>query len=281
VAVANFRFLYAYLYLEILSKQKTSLSKVYTTLNKLPVDQEGLYESLMDRVLDSNQGKEIALIALRWVTFSKEPLSITALLHALAIELGLEGTEIREADLVDYEDLLSSCAGFLVVDKESEIVHLVHYTAYEYLKTRKEFMEKEANTFIAKACLTYFNLNFFSNPELSEFYFEFSFGQDYPKTPLFMSKYALCGYTSTYWGDHAREGNEEDLKELIMNTLFNEQRLCNLSIMKHYHNSSCYMCPEPSILHLVSACGLSKICSALLNSDRGYTTLSNLNCISF
>jgi hypothetical protein len=124
---SHLRFLFAHLYLKILSSQKTSPNELRNVLEELPMDQEGLYKSLMDRV-ESNQEK-VVLAALKWVTFSKERLSLKVLLHALAIESRVpmsKDSDIGELDLIDPRDLLSSCAGFLVVDEESEIVHLVH-----------------------------------------------------------------------------------------------------------------------------------------------------------
>ena len=76
----------------------------------------------MDRILSAEDQKDIAIYALKWVTYSKERLPINALLHAIAIELGLESDDIEEDDLIDPKDLLSSCGGLLVFDEESNVV---------------------------------------------------------------------------------------------------------------------------------------------------------------
>lgn len=46
----------------------------------------------------------------------------------------LDKAEIDPEKVYDSEDLLSVCAGLVVVDKESGIIRHVHYTIQEYFE---------------------------------------------------------------------------------------------------------------------------------------------------
>jgi hypothetical protein len=50
----------------------------------------------------------------------------------LAIEPGAK--TLHSDDVYDIEDAISVCAGLVTVDKESDIVRLVHYTTQKYFE---------------------------------------------------------------------------------------------------------------------------------------------------
>jgi len=244
------RFLFARLHFEILSRQKTP-KKLRAALQKLPDNLGDIYDSLMDRILSAEDEKDIAIYALKWVTYSRERLPINALLHAIAVELGLEGDDIEDDDLIDPKDLLSSCGGLLVFDEESDVVRLVHYTTQTYLEGA--FAKREANTLIAKTCLTYLALDVFQN--------ELSLDS---LTSEFMRQYSLGGYASTHWGHHVGEGNEEEVEQQIIH-VFRDQHVRDcVEGMKMVHEyGRTYKCSKFSLLHLISIYGLSRVCATL------------------
>jgi chemotaxis receptor (MCP) glutamine deamidase CheD len=53
------------------------------------------------------------------------PLTTVELQHALIVEPG--DTELSEDNLAEVEDIVSVCAGLVIVDKESNIIRIVHY----------------------------------------------------------------------------------------------------------------------------------------------------------
>ena len=68
----------------------------------------------------------LAIATLKWVTYAKAQLKIEALQHALAVTPGCR--EINEMDLIDVDQLISFCMGIVIIDHESGIIRLVHYT---------------------------------------------------------------------------------------------------------------------------------------------------------
>jgi hypothetical protein len=82
----------------------------------LPSELEANYGKTMERIAEqSPETKDLAFRVLLWVSHALEPLSVNALRHALAVELGMKS--LHEDDLDDVEALISACAGLVVVDE--------------------------------------------------------------------------------------------------------------------------------------------------------------------
>lgn len=67
-----------------------------------------------------------------WITHAKRPLTASELQHALAAEV--RDPELDDENLPEIEHTASVCAGWLVVDKESNIIRFVYYTTQEYFE---------------------------------------------------------------------------------------------------------------------------------------------------
>ena len=57
---------------------------------------------------------------------AKKYLTATELCHALAIEMGY--LELDYKNIPSIEDIVSVCINFVIVEKNSNVVHLTHYT---------------------------------------------------------------------------------------------------------------------------------------------------------
>ena len=57
--------------------------------------------------------------------------------------------------------MVSVCAGLVTVDKESDIIRLVHYTTQEYFERTKRDWFPEAETKITETWVTYLSFNAF------------------------------------------------------------------------------------------------------------------------
>jgi hypothetical protein len=87
----------------------------------------------MNRINGQNSGSwQLAQNVLSWITCAKRPLSALELQHALAVEV--DELEVDEENLTQIEDMVSVCARLVTVDKESNIIRLIHYTTQEYLE---------------------------------------------------------------------------------------------------------------------------------------------------
>lgn len=101
--------------------------------------------------------RELARRALAWITYAQRTLTTVELCHALAIELGTN--DLDPDNICDIDDVLSVWVGLVMVDKESNRVRLVHYTAQEYLERIRSEWIPEGQKNVAEACLTWLSFD--------------------------------------------------------------------------------------------------------------------------
>ena len=63
---------------------------------------------------------------LFWIICAKRPLKTTDVQYAWAVKDSEDMFD--ETAIPDVEDMLSACCGLVVIDKESEVIRLAHYT---------------------------------------------------------------------------------------------------------------------------------------------------------
>ncbi|QKX61014.1 uncharacterized protein TRUGW13939_08160 [Talaromyces rugulosus] len=118
------------------------------------------YKDVIERIKSQvKDQEELAREALSWITCARRPLSTAELQHALAVELG--EPELDKDDIPYVEDIVSACAGLVIVDKESDVIRLVHYTAQEYFEQREMAWLSNAQSYITEICITYLSFDIF------------------------------------------------------------------------------------------------------------------------
>ncbi|KAL8895572.1 MAG: hypothetical protein Q9207_008115 [Kuettlingeria erythrocarpa] len=140
-------------------------------IDNLPCTLNQLYDDAFCRIDDQNEEeRDFAKKALRWVAYAYRPLTVRELEEALAIEP--QGQDLDPDAIPDIAFVLEACAGLLIVDKGTEQVRLVHYTAQDYLDTLLTSRYLGAHASIAGDCITYLNYDVFqvrtSNDEPDE-----------------------------------------------------------------------------------------------------------------
>ncbi|EOA91444.1 uncharacterized protein SETTUDRAFT_66989, partial [Exserohilum turcica Et28A] len=115
-------------------QDKETAKDVNSTLAKLSKGSSALddaYKKAMKRIEGQLTGDyELAKRVLSWITYAKRPLTTTEICCALAVEPDEAGLDSENIPYV--EDLLSVCARLVVVNQESAVICLVHYTTKEY-----------------------------------------------------------------------------------------------------------------------------------------------------
>ncbi|OCK74175.1 ankyrin, partial [Lepidopterella palustris CBS 459.81] len=174
---------------------KTTAKKVKTTLANLTKGTAALdnaYKDALQRIKSQLDGHyELAKKVLSWITYARRPLTTAELCCALAVEP--DEAELDPDNVPDVEDLLSVCAGLVVIDRESAIIRLVHYTMQEYFERIRGTWDPGAQLHIASTCLTYLSFNIFKTGSCSS---DEKFGQR-----LQQSKF--LEYAAKHWGEHA------------------------------------------------------------------------------
>src|ERR1700684_3586984 len=189
----SLRFLLARLHLDSLA-DKISVMQVEDALEKLPKG-EYAYREAYDEAMEKRvKGQkptfaDLALRTLSWITFSKTPLTTSALQHALAVTDGASTLNLR--NLTPINLITSVCAGLVTVDEESDIIRLVHYTTQEYFDQTWATWFPNGQTDIAKTCVTYLSFSAFET------------GISHTDED-FETRLQSNDYASRNWGHHAR-----------------------------------------------------------------------------
>ena len=183
-------FLMARLYLDALSSLST-LRRVKESLDTLPDGLAEVYSDCLNRI--RNQNPEDATLAKRtlyWIVNAVRPLTVREMQCALAIRSG--DTTLDEDGEPDKDLLVTVCAGMIVIEKSSETVTLVHYTAQEFLLKNPDQLLEGRQLDLAETCITHLLFHDFdSGPGINDIDLE--------------QKLKLCPllrYAARYWSIH-------------------------------------------------------------------------------
>ncbi|KAI9765361.1 MAG: hypothetical protein M1840_007441 [Geoglossum simile] len=226
------------------------------------------YEQAMQRIDRQKPGlADLAKQVLSWITCTKRPLNTAELQHALAVEVGER--KLDEENFIQIEDMVSVCAGLAAVDKESNIIRLVHYTIQEYFERTWTTWFPDAQTAITKTCATYLLFDTFKTG--------FCLTDREFKARLELNP--LYDYAARNWGNHARAASivvEQwtEVEQLIQDLLENETSVSAASqaMMAGNHPHYSQEVPrEVTGVHLAAYFGLVETIISILQN--GY----NLN----
>jgi ankyrin repeat protein len=210
------RFLLAQLHLDSLV-DKITPKAMATALRSLMIGSEALdcaYEGALERIESQKRGfRDLAARVLAWLVSSKRPLTARELQHALAVEE--KQPDLDEDNLPDIEDMVSVCAGLVVIDNGGTI-GLVHYTTQEFLERTKPPFLMDPQGDIPATCLTYISFDAFgSGPCVSD--------SDYEDR---LRRYPFYEYAAQKWGYHVK-AVEAEYAEGISTILRDESKVAN------------------------------------------------------
>ncbi|RWA07972.1 hypothetical protein EKO27_g7139 [Xylaria grammica] len=194
-------FLLAQLYVNSL-EGKRSIKAVRGALNNLRTGcsaYDTIYSSALQRIEDQvKDARELAKQVISWITWSRRPISMTELQHALGIELG--SPSLDEDNLPDVDYMVSVCAGLVTVDHESRVIRLVHYTAQEYLERSWEPQAAKFEADMSATCITLLSFDYFKSGICKT---DRGFEER-------LQAYPFYDYSARNWGNHARAGEVLD-----------------------------------------------------------------------
>jgi hypothetical protein len=163
-----------------------------TKLSKGSAALDDAYKEAIQRIEGQLSGDyELAKRVLSWITYAKRPLTTAEICCALAVEP--DEAELDPENIPDVEDLLSVCAGLVVVDQESAVIRLVHYTTQEYFERIRDAWNPDAQTRMASTCLTYLSFSIFKTGSCSS--------DEKFEERLRGSQF--LDYAAKHWGEHA------------------------------------------------------------------------------
>lgn len=185
-----FRFILATLHVDSLLDKRTK-GKVLSALDNMSAVFNGAYDDALKRIdAQLPEDRLLARRAISWITYAQRPFTTTELCNALPIEPG--ETSIDRDNVYYVEDIVSVCAGLVVLDEVTDIVRIVHYTAQGYFESLewKYAVQKE----MATACLAYLLFDDMQSGICST---EEAYLQR-------LKENAFFAYSAQYWGEHVR-----------------------------------------------------------------------------
>jgi len=167
------------------------------------LDLKGVWGAALERIKEQDRQKtRLGMAALMRLSHSERPLHPDEISHALAVEIG--SMDLNPERIPSVETLLSSCLGFIVIDRETSAVRLIHFTLREHLHARPNLFGP-AHSIMAETCLTY--LNFQAVEDI------------WPRRRAPTRSTPFLNYSSLYWGVHARREASRDVVSLALQTL--------------------------------------------------------------
>ena len=272
------RFLLVRLHLESLS-DKTTIKAVKQALDTLPKGSEALtfaYSDAIERIENQKTGfATLAKETLSWLVCVERELNIDELLHALAVEENAQGLD--EENIQEAEDVISSCAGLVVLDEETQVIRLVHYTLQEYLESKLVSWAPQARELVAAACLTYLafesctpsRANFVEYGDETLFYDESQsrFVRHCQLHPFFR-------YAAKHWVTHARYciGRTSHFRILdFLESMEESQRLDTLLQIMMYNVPFPLPHEQATRLHVLAMIGFEAQCAEIIR--KGYSPI--------
>ena len=245
--------------------EKHDRKAVRLALERLPEKLNETYDEALKRIESQNADDvRLARRILTWISFATRPLKVLEMQHAIAV-MNLEPEEncIEEDGLPDIDLLLTVCAGIVIIDKESEIIRLVHYTTQEYFEQKRFGVFPNAQAKIAKACLIYLSLDTFMDGPCST---------DEAVEDRRQNN-ALLDYAAQNWGVHAK-GPPEDVLSTDIRCFLNNSTATGCAIQvsaaaeryRLFDWSECYPPSVPEIAYAASF-GLREIVGCLLDEQ--------------
>ncbi|UKZ69090.1 uncharacterized protein TrAtP1_010103 [Trichoderma atroviride] len=256
-------FLLAKLYLDSLAHKYTEKA-VRDTLSKLSTGSEKYehaYKDAMERIeIQPLAKKELARRVLSWIIFAKRQLSPTELVHALAVEYG--HVELDNRNFINVDDVVLACESLVTVDKETEVIRLVHYTAQDYFEQTRMKWFPTAEVEITRTCATYLSFrNFDSGLCANDTVFEKR-----------LSENPFYSYAAHFWGHHARNVSplpQEVTAFLVCTKKVQASSQALMAVKPTWRNSDYSQHVPKTItgLHLAAYFGIEKVLENLLGEQ--------------
>jgi len=152
-------------------------------------------------------------------------------------------------NLCPVEDMVSSCAGLVTVNQESNTIGLVHYTTQEYFQRRRLDVFRDVNRdIIGASCLTYLSYDVFAKGYFSD-----------SNLWSFLEQNLFYRYAAQNWAFHIQD-TQQSVVDLALRFLMDDGKVSTSSqvlFQRRYRPQCCG-------IHLVAYFGLNDIMMRLV-----------------
>lgn len=233
---------------------ETGQSNMEKALNSLPADEIEAYKLIINRIKAAGcHTSDTAMRTLTWIFYAARPLLMSELREVLWFEERLAG----DPTLVTY-DIIEMCQSLVVHEESSGVVRFIHPTVQDYLKSVELFPVIN----LAETCLKYLENNAFDDICFEEKFMEAR-----------VENYRFCLYAAKFWAFHIRGKLETSMQKAVFRLLQSENKRNSILQMATYADriwDSLSFTKRLTMLHVIAANGLTKICTHLLNEKLTY-----------
>lgn len=186
-------------------------SGVRKALRRISTELDQLFESTLVRICHQPpELREIALSTLMWLSCARRPLLISELQHAVATRFN-EAQIDPDEDCPPSEIIVESCFGLVTIGHDESTIRLCHFSLQEYLERQRENLFPQAQTTIARLCLTYLS---YEVPEAALI----ENGTKLTNIPVdaILGYLSFSRYAAEHWGYHAQEAAFHAIKDVAL-----------------------------------------------------------------
>ena len=206
--------------------------------------------------------------------------------------------DFDEDNLGDIDEIVGFCAGLVIIDEETQIIRLVHYTTQEYFRRNGDRILTSAQQDIAISCLTYLLYEKYRDGWVVEVEKEENIegdnGEDAPRYDEYededffrpwsgksrkavearVQKHPFLEYAARYWAIHARLCEQPNVTELMMTFVKDDRRVSSASQVLFFLDRELDILEmfdriksssSLSAMHVLAYLGFEKMISELLN----------------
>lgn len=230
-------------------------------LESLPHTLQDAFGETLARIQSQHNGrKQLGMNTLKIIFHAKCSLRVIELSEALAIRSGHYSLNPRYRP--SQRSIVESCFGLVIVDEETSIVRLVHYTIQEYLRENQTEVFPSGEDEMAERCLTYLFFDSFAsgccNLEID--------------IRIRLACNPFLAYAARYWGNHTQRSRDGKVDSLTLKLLRSKPRRSFLVQVNQFllGRSDKYWKPVEvnscNQLYVASSFGLQRAARVILDS---------------
>ena len=190
------RFLFAVLQLDRICVART-VTKIKIALDSMPSELDDLYQQTIERIrTQNNEDRELGMRVLSLVTHARRPLHVGEIQHALAVDVEAPTSDLDFDNILPPQSLTDLCAGLVVIETNSQIIRLVHYTTQEFFDRKRHTLFEDAERDISRVCLTYLS---------------YDMASEFPTEQYIRKKqatYRFLEYAALHWLSHVQRSKD-------------------------------------------------------------------------
>ncbi|KAH6949109.1 ankyrin repeat-containing domain protein [Fusarium avenaceum] len=276
VAAADGRFLFAKLYLDLLTSSQSSQRLDYAgSMLTLDTNYDSLYAEVMKKIATQTPHRaRVAQSCLPWLTFAKRPLSALEIQEALAISIDGNPALGSEYYPVDIPFIISSCGGLARIGciNGTHCIRLINRTTQDYLRRRLYLKEND----VAISCIGYL----LSRSNGGACQTDVDFEKRLQFNPLY-------DYAARHWGQHVHSIQTPLLSDTTIRDFLRDRTMWEGALQAEdtaakmrlkYDNRdgdvSIWYPRMTETIHLATRAGAANLVAALLAKNTGSTFIN-------